>query len=376
MAGGEAATFAIVAGGGTAGHVMPGIAIAQALVARGHARSSIHFVGSSRGMEATAVPEAGFEVTLLPGRGIKRSFALSNFGALAGIVRAFFAALGLIRRHRPAVVIAMGGYASVPCALAAALWRIPIVVAEQNAVPGAANRLTARFAKAAAVAFEGTPLPRPVLTGNPVRPEVLAAGHERDHAVARAAMGVDGQRALLLVVGGSLGALRLNHAVLAALDQWRDRDDLAIHHIVGRRDWDAIRAATPELPGNGVQYRPVAYEEDMPGALAAADVVVARSGSSTCFEFAAVGVPAVLVPSPYVTGDHQTANARHLEEAGAAVVVPDAELDGERLVREVDALLAAPDRRDALSRAIRALARPQAADDIAALAEQHARPRR
>ncbi|MGE3619323.1 MAG: undecaprenyldiphospho-muramoylpentapeptide beta-N-acetylglucosaminyltransferase [Acidimicrobiia bacterium] len=369
-AGGER-TYCIVTGGGTAGHVLPALAIARALVARGHAASTIRYVGAERGLEAELGPASGFATTLLPGRGIQRRLTLENVGALWGLAVGFVRALGLVRRSRPAVVVAVGGYASVAVALAARVWRVPVVVAEQNAVPGAANRLIARFARAAAVSFEGTDLPRAVVTGNPVRPEVVAAA-SADRAAARAAFGADG-RSVVLVVGGSLGARRINDAVRDALDAWAGRHDLLVHHVVGARDWDGVAAAVGTRAAGSEAYRPVRYEHDMATALAAADLAVCRSGSGTCFELATVGLPAVLVPSPHVTADQQTANARRLVEAGAAVLVPDAQLDGARLVAEVDALLADPARRAAMSRAARAWARPDAADAVAALVESHAR---
>jgi undecaprenyldiphospho-muramoylpentapeptide beta-N-acetylglucosaminyltransferase len=366
-------TYALLCGGGTAGHVQPAIAIADALVARGHAPETLHFVGSEGRIEATLVPDAGYGVTLLPGRGIQRRLTLANLRAVAGILRAFVRAVRLLRRHRPHVVVAMGGFASVPCGLAAVLGRVPVVVAEQNAVPGAANRLIARFAKAAAVSFPGTPLPRAVVTGNPVRRDVLDIAASGDPRAAKRELGAADDRSLVLVVGGSLGARTLNHAALEALAKWSDRSDLTVHHVVGERDWAEVEAARPELPVGGVRYEPVRYERRMPLALRAADVAVCRSGSSTCFELFAVGVPAVLVPSPHVTGDHQTANARYAADAGAAVVVVDADLDGARLVAEVDGLLDDPVRREAMATAARGLARPQAADHIAALVEAHAR---
>ncbi len=365
-------TYAIVTGGGTAGHVMPALAIAEALVARGHAREAIHYVGAERGIEARAVPPTGFPCTLLPGRGIQRRLTVANLGAAWGLVVALARAVGLVRRLRPAVVIAVGGYASVAVGLAAVLWRVPLVVAEQNAAPGAANRLLARFAKASAVSFEGTPLPRAAVTGNPVREEIIALDPDRDRAAARRAFGVGEGRRLLLVMGGSLGALRINEAVLAALPRWRDRADLAVHHVVGARDWEAISSAAPAELG-ALEYRAVRYEDDVPAALAATDLALCRAGSSTCFELAAAGVPAILVPSPHVTADQQTQNARRLVDAGAALLVPDAELDGERLVAEVDALLADPHRMAAMADAARRWAKPAAAQDIAALAEAHAR---
>jgi UDP-N-acetylglucosamine--N-acetylmuramyl-(pentapeptide) pyrophosphoryl-undecaprenol N-acetylglucosamine transferase len=174
------------------------------------------------------------------------------------------------------------------------------------------------------------------------------------------------------VFGGSLGALRINDAALAAAEAWRSRDDLSIHHVVGRRDWDDVSSRAGGAVGS-LEHRLVPYEDDMPAALAAADVAVCRSGSGTCFELAAAGLPAVLVPSPYVTADQQTGNARYLVDAGAAVLVPDAELDGARLVAEVDALLAEPGRLEAMAEAARARARPHAAAEIAALATEHAR---
>jgi UDP-N-acetylglucosamine--N-acetylmuramyl-(pentapeptide) pyrophosphoryl-undecaprenol N-acetylglucosamine transferase len=365
-------TYAVVTGGGTAGHVLPAMAIAEAIVAAGHPRSAVHYVGSERGIEARIVPPTGFPMTLLPGRGIQRRLTLDNVGAVWGLLVAFSRALRLVGRLRPAVVVAVGGYASVAVALAAVVRGVPVLVAEQNAAPGAANRLIARFARASAVSFEGTPLPRAVVTGNPVRAEIAAIDPARDRQAARAAFGVGEGRRLLLVFGGSLGALRVNRAVLEALPRWADRADLAVHHVVGARDWELVEAEVPADHGR-LEYRAVRYEDDMPTAMAAADLALCRSGSSTCFELAAVGLPAILVPSPYVTADQQTRNALPLVEAGGAVLVPDAELDGARLVAEVDRLLADDAGRARMSAALRRWARPDAADAIAALAAEHAR---
>lgn len=354
----------VVAGGGTAGHVLPGVAIARALEARGCA---VHYVGAERGLEARLVPPTGLPLTLLPGRGIARRLTVANVGAVAGLLRALWQAVALVRRLRPAVVVGVGGYASAPCTIAAVLWRVPVVVAEQNTVPGAANRLAARFAKASAVSFPRTPLPRAVVTGNPVRPEILAVDRAADGAAAKDALGVRPGRSLVLVAGGSLGALSINQAVVGLAERWAGRDDVDLRHVVGDRDWE--RVAGGQRPG----YVQVRYEDDMALALTAADVGVFRSGSSMCFEIAAVGLPSVLVPSPHVTGDHQAGNARALAEAGAAVVVPDAELSAERLDAELSALLADPGRRAAMSAAAAAFARPDAADAVAGLALAHAR---
>ena len=365
--------WAVIAGGGTGGHAVPAIAIADALVARGHDPATIRFVGSRRGIEARMVPAAGFELTALPGRGIARRLTLDNVGAIFGLAAALFRALTLIGRLRPAVTVAVGGYASAPAALASVVWRVPLVVAEQNAVPGLANRLAGRFAAASAVSFEGTPLPRPVVTGNPVRPEIVAAGSDPDaRAAARAALDLPADALVVAVAGGSLGARRINAATIDLAGRWADRPGICLYHVVGRRDYPELSAARPAPPGD-LDYRQVEFEDRMPLLLAAADIAVQRAGASTVAELTVVGLPAVLVPLPGAPGDHQTANARRLAEAGAAVLVPDAELDAERLGRELDRLIASPDRRRQMSEAARSLGRPDAADRVAQLVERHAR---
>jgi UDP-N-acetylglucosamine--N-acetylmuramyl-(pentapeptide) pyrophosphoryl-undecaprenol N-acetylglucosamine transferase len=367
-------TWALIAGGGTAGHVVPGLAVARALVGRGHPASTIHWVGSRRGTDGALVTAAGFESTLLPGRGIQRRLTTENVGAVWGLGRAGAEAMALVRSRRPAVVLAMGGWASVSCALAAVALGVPVVVAEQNAVPGAANRLVARFAKAAAVPFPGTPLPRAVVTGNPVRAEILAVDRtEAGRAAARAALGLPADRRLVTVFGGSLGALRLNEAVLGALEAWSGRADLAVRHVVGERDWDLVTARVPPLPEGGLFYQPVRYDDQRELSLAAADLAVSRAGGNTVAELAAVGLASILVPLPGAPGDHQTANARQLGDRGGAVLVPDVDMTPARLVTEVDGLLGDPGRLGAMAAAASATGRRDAAEAVAALLEAHAR---
>jgi UDP-N-acetylglucosamine--N-acetylmuramyl-(pentapeptide) pyrophosphoryl-undecaprenol N-acetylglucosamine transferase len=365
--------WVLVAGGGTAGHVIPGLAVADALVRRGHPRSSIRFVGSERGIEATLVPEAGYPVTLLPGRGVQRRLTLDNVGALWGLLRALVQGISLVRRERPAVVLVLGGYASVACVVGAALWRVPMVVTEQNARAGAANRLAARIAKACAVPFAETDLPHKVVTGNPVRPEVLAVDRASQRDDARRALDLPTDRTVIAVVTGSLGARRVNDAVRSAAGRWAARSDLAIRHVVGKRDIDAALADLPDLPAGGLIYQVIAYEEHMDMVLAAADLLVGRAGGTTVAELAEVGLASVLVPLPIAPRDHQTANAGPLVRAGAAILVPDADLDTERLVAELEPLLDDPARLAAMGAAARRLARPDAAARVADLVETHAR---
>ncbi len=369
------ATFALIAGGGTAGHVLPAVAVARELVGRGHPPASLHFVASARGRDGRTISEAGFAATLLPGRGIQRRLTVENLAAAWGLLRALGHAVALVRRRRPRVVLAVGGFASAAAALAAVLWRVPLVVAEQNARAGAANRLVARFARATAVPFEETDLPGGTVTGNPVRDEVLAAV-DIDPGRARADLDLPADRKVLAVFAGSLGSRRINAAVWQAVQgPWRHRDDLAVHHVVGERDWPDLPSALAEgLDGPGsVTYHPVRYEDRMANLLAAADLAVCRAGGTTVAELAVLGVPAVLVPLPIATRDHQSANAGPLVRAGAALLVPDAELDAVRLVAEVDPLLAGGTAE--MSAAARGLGRPGAAAAVADLVERAARGR-
>jgi UDP-N-acetylglucosamine:LPS N-acetylglucosamine transferase len=346
--------------------------VADALVARGHDRATIHFVGGDSGVEAKLVPAEGFTLDQLPGRGIQRRLTLRNLAAAAGIVRGIATAIAIVRRRRPRVVVALGGYASLASGLAAVLLRVPIVVLEQNARAGAANRLLGRFARAAAVSFPGTDLRRAVVTGNPLRAEIRDAAQHPDRAGARAELGLPADRTVIAVYSGSLGSRRINEAVLALASMWAVRDDLAIRHVIGRRDFASVLGRVPSFPDGGLAYQPVEYEERVDLLLAAADVAVTRAGGSVA-ELAAMGVPSVLVPLPIATRDHQTANARVLVDAGAAVLVPDDELTAPRLERELDALLGDRDHLAAMAEAMRGQAHLDAADRIAALIEEQAR---
>ena len=376
--------YALVAGGGTAGHLQPALAIAEALVARGHDRSSIEFLGSERGQDAATLAGRGFAVTLLPGRGIVRSLAprdlVRNARSAYELVVAVVRGVGVVGRARPRVVVAVGGYASLAGAVGALAHRVPLVLVNVDAVPGAANRLFGRFARASAVGWEGNPLPRAVVTGTPVRPEIAGADRSpAGRAAARGALGLPADRSLVVVFGGSLGARQVNRAVDGAAERWADRDDLAIYHIVGRRDWAAYGYG-PDVErvvvggGGGLDLVRVAYEQRMAQVYAAADVVVCRAGAMTVAELAAAGVPAVLVPLPGAPGDHQTANARVLERIGAAVLLPDPDCTPVGLAGVVEELLADPVRLDRMGAAARSVGRPDAADAGAAVVESSARP--
>ena len=367
--------FAVVAGGGTAGHLQPALAVADALVARGHDPGSIEFVGSRRGQDRAVLERRSYPFTLLPGRGVQRSLAPSavarNVGALAGIGWATLRAIAIVARRHPSVVVSVGGYAAVPASVAAVLLRVPLVLINVDAVPGAANRLLGRFARAAAVGWEGTPLPRGVVTGTPVRDAILAVDREpASRLAARQALGLPEVGTVVAAFGGSLGARSINAAVRDLAESWAGRSGACIYHVVGRRDF----AASPPRPRSG--YIPVEYEDRMELVYAAADVVVCRAGAMTVAELAVAGVPAILVPLPGAPGDHQTANARVLERAGAAVVISDSSCNGAELDRVIGDLVGTPGRLDAMAAAARAIGRPDAADAGAQVVERSARPGR
>jgi UDP-N-acetylglucosamine--N-acetylmuramyl-(pentapeptide) pyrophosphoryl-undecaprenol N-acetylglucosamine transferase len=353
--------FAVITGGGTGGHVYPALALAAELVRRGHSRDAIRFVGARRGLEARVVPEAGYPIDLLPGRGFQRRLTPANLRSAWDTLVAFVRARRMIRRSQPRVVVGVGGYASLPTLLAARLRRVPAVVHEQNAAPGLANRIAVRVGATPAVSLPGTPLRGAIVTGNPVRDEIAAT---------RRAPDVDSP--LVTVFGGSLGSVRINEAALSLYDRWRGRSDVAVHHVAGPRNHDdcAGRLDALRRPGDTLPYELVGYEEHMEKLYTRTTVAVCRAGAVTVAELAAAGVPAVLVPLPGAPGDHQTRNAEALARADAGVLVPDRDCDGARLDAELTALLSDPARLESMAAAARRLARPDAAARLADLVQE------
>ena len=353
----------LITGGGTGGHVYPGLAVAEQLRRQAPA-AEISFVGTRRGIEATLVPRAGWAFASVPASGFRGLGVAARLRFLLNFALGALASLGLLLRRRPDVVLGTGGYVSAPVIAAARLLGIRCAVQEQNAIPGSVNRLVGRWARRVYLGFAGAarwfPAGRCVATGNPVR-AVMA---EAAAGPTRPAPAPDGA-CHVLVFGGSGGAATLNRAVEQAAGRWHRRPGLTMLIQTGPREHAAVQAAVAaSAPGAALDVVP--YIDDMATELARADLVVCRSGAMTLAELHCLGRPAVLVPFPHATDDHQVRNARDCEQAGAAVVLLDGECDGDRLGAVVDALLADPDRLDGLGRAARALARPQAAADIAA----------
>jgi UDP-N-acetylglucosamine--N-acetylmuramyl-(pentapeptide) pyrophosphoryl-undecaprenol N-acetylglucosamine transferase len=345
----------VIAAGGTAGHVVPALAVADALRAEG---ASVVFVGGERA-ERELVPAAGYELHTIAVEGISRTNPLKAARAVgragAGVVRA----RGLLRELAPDVVMGGGGYVAGTVGAAAAFGRIPLVLTEADSHLGISNRLLARRARRVCLAFpiEGLAEPGYLVTGRPIPPPAT------DRAAARARFGLGEDDTVILVFGGSLGARSINEAAIEAFTDPPAATPgarLRILHAAGRRDFDSLRT---RVPGEHYDLRP--YIDRFGEALLASDLVIARSGGSV-FEIAAAGRPAILIPYPHAAADHQTANARWMERHGAATIVADADLTPERLRTEVTALLQDPARLATMAAASTALARPDAAQAIAA----------
>lgn len=345
-------SFAVVTGGGTAGHVLPALAVADALVDAGHEPSTIRFVGAQRGVETRIVPATPYPATFLDVVGAQRRLTRENIGFIPKMYRSTRAARRLLREWRPRVVVSVGGYASMPAVFAARRLGIPVVVVSYDRTPGRASRLAARRAAACAVAFENSPLPRAELTGAPVGREVLRVDRSAEaRAAGRVALGVPLDRFLVVVMGGSLGSGVLNEAIAAFLGERADDATLAVRQIAGERFADSIEQVSgPD--GAGVFHQVIGYDSDMASVYSACDLLIGRGGASTVHEVAVTGTPAILVPWAASADDHQTDNVSWLSEVGAAVMLREDQLDG--LAQLIDVLRGDVARRDALSNAARA----------------------
>ncbi len=359
----------LITGGGTAGHTNPGIAIAEALVVRGLAPSDIHFVGGVRSNEGELVRDAGFTIDLLPGRGIRRSLSPDSLKQNAVSSKDLALSVGraakVLRRFKPDVVVCLGGYASFAATMAAITLRIPVVVSEQNARASDVNRLFGKLATRCALPYPDTDLPNGVLTGNPILARFVSGVAELDRSEARNRLGIDEERTMVAVWAGSLGATRINEAAVELTRRWRDRNDIAIYHIVGRRDWERFSDGNDEFADDAVSYTAVSYEDRMPTVQMAADVAICRCGASTTSELAVTGLPAILIPLPIAPHDHQRANARELVDAGGAVLLDDGDVSADSFEVLVSSIVAQPEGRAAMAAAAASVGRPNAALDVA-----------
>lgn len=353
----------LIAGGGTGGHIYPAIAIAREFLSRDPQRHVV-FVGTERGLEKQIVPKAGFPLEFIHVAGLKGMGPLALIRNLAKLPLGFIQAWRHLSKHRPAVVLGVGGYSSGPVLAAAAIRGIPTMIHEQNAYPGLTNRLLARVVKGVAVAFEEA-LPRlrrddGIVTGNPVRHEFFELG-EKPRVVLPVRR--------LLIFGGSQGSRILNDSIASALlFLARMKDAIEIVHQTGPKELDKVRTAYQQSAFTNARVVP--YLDPIADEIAAADLVVCRAGAMTIGELSAIGRAAILVPFAAATNNHQELNARVVERAGGAVVITEAELSGERLAATIEQLLGEPGKTERMGSASRSLAAPDATKKIADLIER------
>ncbi|MFN2454200.1 MAG: undecaprenyldiphospho-muramoylpentapeptide beta-N-acetylglucosaminyltransferase [Pyrinomonadaceae bacterium] len=352
----------LIAAGGTGGHIYPGIAVAKEIVRR-DAASEVRFVGTARGLETRLVPQAGFELSLIESAGLKNVGMLARVRGLLVLPKSFLAARSLIKEFRPDVVVGAGGYVSGPVLLTASLMNVPTLAMESNALPGWTNRVLARFVTRAAVSFEAA-LPyfrgKAVVTGNPVRREFFDIPAKRR----------DASRFSVLVFGGSQGARAINEAMIAALPHLAaHKNSLHVTHQTGEADYEKVRQgyASAGWTENADVLR---YIDDMVASFAASDLIISRAGATTSAELIAARKAAIMIPFPLAADDHQRKNAEALQTAGAARMILQSDLTGERLAAEIDKLIAAPDTLTRMEQSAREMARGDAAQTTVDLMEK------
>jgi UDP-N-acetylglucosamine--N-acetylmuramyl-(pentapeptide) pyrophosphoryl-undecaprenol N-acetylglucosamine transferase len=362
----------LIAGGGTGGHVYPGIAVAEE-VRRLRRGSEVVFVGGRRGLEATAVPEAGFRIRYIATRGFPRRAWWRWPGAVLRNAVGFVQALWIVLAERPDVVLGTGGYVSGPVALAAWVLRRPLLLQEQNSIPGLANRWLARIADEVHLSFVEARSyfarkDNLKVSGNPIRAHILSG----DRGVATEEFGPVPGKPTVFVFGGSRGAHRINEAALDAMRRLKGRVEVQFILQTGREDFAAAKQAveSEQLPA---RVRPFVNRIHL--AYAVADLVVCRSGAMTLAEIAACGTPAILIPYPHAAHDHQVVNAQNLVDRGAAAMIFDRDLTGERLANEIAHWLADRQGLKRMSANARTFARPDAAERIVRSLERWAEGR-
>ncbi|MBI5026914.1 MAG: undecaprenyldiphospho-muramoylpentapeptide beta-N-acetylglucosaminyltransferase [Nitrospirae bacterium] len=355
----------IIAGGGTGGHLFPGIALAREFK-KVHASTEIMFVGTAEGIEATVVPKEGFDVRFIRSEGLVRVGAVRTLRSLAKLPLSMKDSYTLLRTFNPDLVFGFGGYSSGPVVLTAFLMGIPTMIHEQNSIPGVTNKLLGKFVRAVAVTYQDSieffPKYKTHLTGNPVRKEILRGNRERGHKI----FGLDKERFTIFVFGGSSGAHRINRAVTEGLSYLEDlKDKIQFLHQTGEKDFSATRESYRSMGFHGTVI-PFIYE--MADAYAASDLVISRAGASTIAELTACGKASILIPYPFAAGNHQELNARKLWDLGAAHMILDRDLKGKTLVDSIRYIYEDPDAIGTMEKISRSLGKPDAAQKIVEIA--------
>lgn len=362
----------VVAAGGTAGHVLPAISFAKELEAIGIKKQHIKFIGSKTGIENKLVPQEGYSLVSINGRGITRKVSLDSLFSIFKLVIGIFEAIARMGFYRPRAVVSFGGYGGLACSIAAVVWKVPLVIAESNAVPGAANKLMAPFAKVNIVAFDSTNLPNKELLGNPIRPQIQQLQRNlHTKRTARQKLNLPPDSFVVAIFGGSLGAHHLNEVTRKVVTILSDHKDIAIRHIVGKRDWQEFSKI---IDTKNLVYQVVEYQDDMASLYAACDIVISRAGGTTVAEITALGIPAILVPLPNSPGDHQSANAKALSDAGGVIVIKDSDLRAEDICFQIEQLSSNPLKLNTMSQSLLKIGHKDAAQKMAMLVDKIASP--
>lgn len=348
----------LITAGGTGGHVYPGLAVARALQEQG---VPVVWMGTHKGLEARVIPAAGIEMAWLDVSGLRGKGTMALVMAPFKLIKALYQSVGIMRKHKPVAVLGMGGFVAGPGGLVASLMNIPVVIHEQNAIPGLTNRLLSKFSTKVLEGFPGSFVQakdKAVPIGNPVRKDIaeLPAPAER--------MQSHGKKLHLLIVGGSLGAQALNETVPAALAELDETLRPIVRHQAGR---DKDQMTREQYEKFSVEGEISPFIEDMAEAYGWADLVICRSGALTIAELAAAGLASVLVPYPYAVDDHQTANGLYLSENGAAILLPQTDLTASALAEHLRQMMQAPERLLQMGEKARELARPDATAEVAAI---------
>lgn len=352
----------LIAGGGTGGHLFPGIALAEEIVTR-HPKNDVVFVGTDRGLEARVVPQNGFVFEAIKSRGLKGVGLVKMLLGLLLLPVSFISAIGLLRKYKPDVVVGVGGYSSGPVVLMAWLLRIPTAIQEQNALPGFTNKVLGKVVDAIFVSFEAAipffPYKRAHALGNPIR-RALLENFLRSK--------IAHERFTLLIFGGSLGARGINSRVIEALPFLKDmKDEIHVLHQTGKADLETVKKGYAE---QGFPADVREFIDDMAGAYLGADLVLCRAGATTLAELTVCKKASILIPFPHATDDHQAVNAKALVDAGAAIMFREADLTGEKLATAIRELKNEPPRLAKMEKAAGMLGRPEASGEIAAVLQQ------
>jgi UDP-N-acetylglucosamine--N-acetylmuramyl-(pentapeptide) pyrophosphoryl-undecaprenol N-acetylglucosamine transferase len=351
----------MIAGGGTGGHLFPGIAVAEELKRR-EGSAEVIFVGTEHGIEASIIPREGYPMRYLRSEGVVGKSLMKKLRAGIKTVFSMYDSRALLKQLRPDAVIGLGGYASFCPVLAATMMSIPSVIMEQNSVPGLANKILGRVADMICVTYHESisffPKNRTYITGNPVRQGILTANRESAYEL----FGLERGKFTVFVFGGSLGARKINSVVCGAFTYINDiREKIQFLHQTGKSDYDAVRETYRKWNFGGTV---TAFVHQMAEAYAVADLVISRAGATTLAELTAVGRPAILIPYPYAAGNHQELNAQRLAEMGAARVILDDELDSETLAKGIRDLYESAGTRYEMQRSSRSLGKPDAAQRV------------